>query len=60
MAFEDILQEANQLHGVGQRLRALADNTPIMSEQLMTISANVLGIATVLEVLVVAKSPKPV
>jgi hypothetical protein len=58
MAFEDILREVDQLHGVGTRLGALAEQTPAMTKELLAISGNVHGIATLLEVLVVSKEQK--
>ena len=60
MAFEAILADAAQLHNVSNRLEALADQHPPMSEALMTISGNVRNTATVLEVLVVTKTTKPI
>ena len=60
MVFEAILAEAEQLHNVGNRLEALADQHPPLSEALMTISGSLRNTATVLEVLVVAKATKPI
>ena len=59
MAFEALLAEAEQLHNVSNRLEALADQHPPVSEALMTISGSVRNTATVLEVLVVTKTAKP-
>ena len=50
-----ILYEARQLHKVSERLQSLADQFPLVSEALITISGNVRHTATLLEVLVVAK-----
>ncbi len=60
MVFEDILAEAEQLHNVSSRLEALAEQHPPVSEALMTISGSVRNTATVLEVLVVTKTTKPI
>ena len=59
MAFEAILAEVEQLHNVSDRLEALADEHPPVSEALLTISGSVRNTATVLEVLVVTKTAKP-
>jgi hypothetical protein len=50
-----ILQEAQKLHDVSERLDSLADEHPIVSEALITISGNVRHTATLLEVLVVTR-----
>jgi hypothetical protein len=50
-----ILQEAQKLHDVSRCLDSLADEYPIISEALITISGNVRHTATLLEVLVVTK-----
>ena len=53
-----ILQEAQKLHSVSDRLDALAEELeghPMVSEALSTISGNVRHTATLLEVLVVTK-----
>jgi hypothetical protein len=60
MAFEAILAEAEQLHNVSNRLEALADQHPPVSEALLTISGSVRNTATVLEVLIVTKTTKPI
>jgi hypothetical protein len=60
MAFEAILREVDQLHNVSTRLEALAEHHPLMSELLMTIAGNVRNTATVLEVLVATRGPKPI
>jgi hypothetical protein len=54
-----ILQEAQKLHDVSERLDSLADEHPIVSEALITISGNVRQTATLLEVLVVTKMGPP-
>jgi hypothetical protein len=54
-----ILQEAQKLHDVSERLDSLADEHPIVSEALITISGNVRQTATLLEVLVVTKMEPP-
>jgi len=50
-----ILQEAQKLHNVSDRLDSLAEEHPVVSEALITISGNVRNTATLLEVLVVTK-----
>ena len=50
-----ILHEAQKLHNVSDRLDSLADEHPLFSEALITISGNVRQTATLLEVLVVTK-----
>ena len=50
-----ILQEAQKLHNVSDRLDSLAAEHPVVSEALITISGNVRNTATLLEVLVVTK-----
>jgi hypothetical protein len=59
MAFEAILADAAQLHNVSNRLEALAEQHPPVSEALMMISGSVRDTATVLEVLIVTKTAKP-
>ena len=54
-----ILHEAQQLHDVNERLDTLADQHPLVSEALMTISGNVRHTATLLEVLVATKMELP-
>jgi hypothetical protein len=58
MPSNTILQEAQKLHDVSERLDSLADEHPTVSEALMTISGNVRHIATLLQVLVVTKMEK--
>jgi hypothetical protein len=60
MTLEAILAEAEQLHNVSNRLEALAEQHPPVSDALLTISGNVRNTATVLEVLIVAKMTKPI
>jgi hypothetical protein len=55
MPSNTILQEAQKLHNVSDRLDSLADEHPIVSEALITISGNVRHTATLLEVVVVTK-----
>lgn len=50
-----ILHEAQQLHNVSKRLDALAEEHPLVSEALVTISGNIRHTATLLEVLVATK-----
>jgi hypothetical protein len=50
-----ILNEAQQLHKVSDRLDSLAVVHPIVSEALITISGSVRNTATLLEVLVATK-----
>ena len=50
-----ILQEAQHLHGVSDRLDLLSENHPPISEALITISGSVRNTATLLEVLVATK-----
>jgi hypothetical protein len=57
-----ILQEAQNLHGVSDRLDSLADEhekLPAVSEALITISGNVRHTATLLELLVELKMGPP-
>jgi hypothetical protein len=50
-----ILQEAKKLRAVSKNLGLLADQHPLLSEALITISVNVRSTAALLEVLVVTK-----
>ncbi len=50
-----ILNEAQKLHHVSDSLNALADEHPVVSEALITISGNLRQTATLLEVLVATK-----
>jgi len=53
------LQEAQKLHNVSDRLDSLAEQHPLVSEALITISGNVRGTAMLLEVLVATKMGLP-
>jgi hypothetical protein len=50
-----ILHEVQQLYNVSDRLDSLAEQHPLVSEALITISGSVRNTATLLEVLVVTK-----
>jgi hypothetical protein len=50
-----ILQEVQRLYDVSHRLDSLADQHPLVSEALITISGSVRNTATLLEVLVATK-----
>jgi hypothetical protein len=50
-----ILHEATQLYNVSERLDSLADEHPLVSEALITISGSVRNTATLLEVLVATR-----
>jgi hypothetical protein len=50
-----ILYEAQKLHDVSDRLDSLADQHPLVSEALLTISGSIRNAATLLEVLVITK-----
>ena len=50
-----ILNEAQQLYNVSDRLESLAGQHPLVSEALITISGSVRNTATLLEVLVATK-----
>ena len=52
-----ILNEAQQLYSVSDRLDSLAGQHPLVSEALITISGSVRNTATLLEVLVATKMP---
>jgi hypothetical protein len=54
-----ILREARQLHNVSERLDSLAEQHPVISERLITISGNVCHTAVLLEVLVATKMGPP-
>jgi hypothetical protein len=60
MPFQAILREVDQLQNVSTRLEALAERYPPLSEPLTTIAVSVRNTATLLEVLVAAKGPKPI
>ncbi|MGO9083611.1 MAG: hypothetical protein ACLQBK_00145 [Candidatus Sulfotelmatobacter sp.] len=50
-----ILHEVQQLYNVSDRLDSLAEQHPLVSEALITISGSVRSTATLLEVLVATK-----
>jgi hypothetical protein len=50
-----ILHEVQQLYTVSDRLNSLAEQHPLVSEALITISGSVRNTATLLEVLVAMK-----
>ena len=50
-----ILREVQQLYNVSDRLDSLAEQHPLVSEALVTISGSVRNTATLLEVLVATK-----
>ena len=50
-----LLQEAQQLHGVSDRLEALAEGHPVFSHLILPISGSVRNTATLLEVVVATK-----
>ena len=50
-----ILHEATQLYNVSDRLDSLAEEHPLVSEALITISGSVRNTATLLEVLVATR-----
>jgi hypothetical protein len=58
--FEAILREVEQLREVSDRLVILADQHPLVSEALMTISGSIRNNATVLGVLVATKMARPI
>jgi len=55
MPSTSILREVQQLYEVSDRLDSLAEQHPLVSEALVTISGSVRNTATLLEVLVVTK-----
>jgi hypothetical protein len=55
MHLNAILHEATQLYNVSDRLDSLAEQHPVVSEALITISGSVRNTATLLEVLVATK-----
>jgi hypothetical protein len=52
-----ILHEVQQLYNVSDRLDLLAEEHPVVSEALITISGSVRNTAALLEVLVATKMP---
>jgi hypothetical protein len=59
MPSKAILREAQTLHTVSDRLDALAEELPHISDALATIAQNIRSTATLLEVLVVTKLQPP-
>jgi hypothetical protein len=55
MPSNPILHEAHQLHSVSDRLDLLAEDHPLVSDALITISGSIRNTATLLEVLVATK-----
>jgi hypothetical protein len=55
MQSNSILHEVQQLYNVSDRLDSLAEEHPLVSEALITISGSVRNTATLLEVLVLTK-----
>ena len=55
MHSNSILHEVQQLYNVSDRLDTLAEQHPLVSEALITISGSVRNTATLLEVLVATK-----
>jgi hypothetical protein len=60
MPFDAILHEVDRLQSVSARLEELAEQHPFLSEPLLTISGSVRNTATLLEVLVATRRPKPI
>jgi len=50
-----ILHEVQRLYGVSDRLDSLAEQHPVVSEELLAISGSLRNTATLLEVLVATK-----
>ena len=55
MPSNELMQEAQHLRDVSQRLEVQAEHHPHVSEALLTISGTILSTATLLEVLVATK-----
>jgi hypothetical protein len=55
MASDAILSEVEHLHGVCERLENLAERTPRLTTELLTIAGNVRSSATLLAVLVATR-----
>ena len=55
MSNQSILDEIAHLHGVSSRLEGIADDYPTATTELLIISGNVLGMATMLGMLITAK-----
>jgi hypothetical protein len=54
-----ILYEVQKLYSVSDRLAVLAEQHPVVSEALISISGSVRNTATLLEVLIATKMPPP-
>jgi hypothetical protein len=59
MPFTSILQQVQRLYGVSESLESLAEQHPVVSEALLSISGSIRNTATLLEVLVATKMPLP-
>jgi hypothetical protein len=59
MPLTSILQQVQRLYGVSESLESLADQHPVVSEALLTISGSIRNTATLLEVLVATKMTPP-
>jgi len=59
MAFHAILEEVEQLHNIGTRLEAMAEEHPRVSEALITMAGNIRYVATALAVLVATRLHEP-
>lgn len=55
MVNQAILDEVEELNGVGGRLEALAEDHPRATEEILTIAGNVRSVATLLAILVATK-----
>ena len=55
MASDAILSEVEHLNGVCARLEGLAERTPRLTTELLTIAGNVRSVATLLAVLVATR-----
>jgi hypothetical protein len=59
MSATRILNEAQRLNSVSDRLDSLSDQNPVVSEALVAITVNVRNAATILQVLVVTTISRP-
>jgi hypothetical protein len=55
-AFEDLLREINRLRSVSEHIETLANKHPGMEDGLVSVAANIRGIATVLDVFTLIRS----
>ena len=55
MASDAILSEVEHLNGVCERLEGLAERTPRLTTELLTIAGNVRSVATLLAVLMATR-----